>query len=88
MFIELFAEIYHVYAVRMEMDLNYYYGNCTTLEAQSKVKHNFIQLLNGTFFKEVCHSKFKDRCKAYNVEVSCSGVGLVPCKRKSSEGMA
>jgi len=66
------------------MDLNYYYGNCTTPEVQAQIKQNFMQLLNETFFNEVCHSALKDKCKAENVEVKCSGVGLVPSKRKRS----
>ena len=70
------------------MDLNYYYGNCSTSEVQSQIKHNFIQLLNETFFKEACHSIFKDKCKAENLKVTCSGFGLIPSERKRPGGMA
>jgi len=71
----------------MAMDLHYYHGDCTKPEAKSQIKQNFIQLLNETFFKEVCHSALKDKCKAENMKVTCSGIGFVSSERKQSGGM-
>ena len=69
------------------MDLHYYHGDCTKPEAMSQIKQNFIQLLNETFFKVVCHSALKDKCKAENVKVTCSRIDFVPSERKQSGGM-
>ena len=70
------------------MDLHYYYGDCTTPEAQAQIKQNFIQLLNESFFKEVCQDPaLKDKCKAENVKVTCSAVASVGSRRKRGAGM-
>jgi len=70
------------------MDLHYYYGDCTTPEAQAQIKQNFIQLLNESFFKEVCQDPaFKDKCKAENVKVTCAAVDSVISRRRRAEGM-
>lgn len=69
------------------MDLHYYHGDCTKPEAKSQIKQKFIQLLNETFFKEVCHSELKDKCKAENLKVTCSRIDFVPSERKQSGGM-
>ena len=70
-----FVEVYRPNDVRMAMDLHYYYGDCTTPEAQAQIKQNFIQLLNESYFNQVCQDPaLKDKCKAENVEVTCSSV--------------
>ena len=70
------------------MDLYYYYGDCTTPEAQAQIKQNFIQLLNDSKpFKMACHDPvFKDKCSAKNVEVTCSWVDPVASRRRRSVG--
>ena len=83
-----FVEVYRPNDVRMAMDLHYYYGDCTTPGAQAQIKHNFIQLLNESFFKEVCQDPaLKDKCKADNVKVTCDAVDSVISRRKRSAGM-
>jgi len=73
----------------MAMDLHYYYGDCNTPEAQAQIKQNFIQLLNESFFKEVCQDPaLKDKCKAKNVKVTCAAVDFVISRRRRSAGMA
>lgn len=72
----------------MAMDLHYYYGNCNSAGAQAQIKQNFIQMLNASFFKEVCQDPaFKEKCKAENVKVTCSAVASVVSRRKRSLGM-
>ncbi|XP_078343207.1 uncharacterized protein LOC144628957 isoform X2 [Oculina patagonica] len=79
------SKVYHANAVRMAMDLHYYYGDCTTPEAQAQIKQNFIQILNESFFNEVCQDPvLKDKCKAENVKVTCSVVVSVTSRRKRS----
>ena len=71
------------------MNLHYYYGDCTTPGAQAQIKNNFIQLLNESFFKEVCQDPaLKDNCKADNVKVTCDAVDSVISRRRRSAGMA
>ena len=73
----------------MAMNLHYYYGDCATPEAQTQIKHNFIQLLNESFFKEACQDPaLKDKCKADNVKVTCAAVDFVTSRRRRSPGMA
>ena len=85
---ETFAEKYNANDVRMAMDLHYYYGDCTTPEAQAQIKQNFIQILNESLFKQVCQDPvFKDKCKADNVKVTCSVVVSVTSRRKRAAGM-
>lgn len=82
-----FAEVYHPNDVRMAMDLHYYYGDCTTPEAQAQIKQNFIQLLNESFFNQVCQDPaLKDKCSAKNVEVTCSWEVSVASRRRRSVG--
>ena len=72
----------------MAMDLYYYYGDCTTPEAQAQIKQNFIQLLNESHFKEVCQNPaLKDKCKAENVKVTCAAIDSVISRRRRSAGM-
>ena len=83
------VEVYSPNDVRMAMDLHYYYGDCTTPEAQAQIKQNFIQILNESSFNEGCQDPaLKDRCKAENVKVTCSVIFDVISRRKRAEGMA
>ncbi len=67
--------MYRADTPRMAMDLHYYYGDCTTPEAQARIKQNFIQTLNESLFKEACQDPlYKDKCKAENVKDKCSVV--------------
>ena len=82
-----FAEVFHPNDVRMAMDLHYYYGDCTTPEAQAQIKQNFILLLNESFFSQVCQDPaLKDKCNAKNVDVTCSSVVSVTSRRRRSVG--
>jgi len=84
-----FVEVYSPNDVRMAVELHYYYGDCTTPQAQAQIKQNFIQLLNESFFKEVCQDPaLKEKCKAENVKVTCGSVDFAVSRRKRSEGMA
>jgi len=81
-----FVEKYSPNDVRMAMDLHYYYGDCTTPEAQAQIKQNFIQLLNESYFNQVCQDPaLKDKCKAENVEVTCSSVVSARSKRSAGK---
>ena len=69
------------------MDLHYYYGDCTTPEAQAQIRQNFIQILNESLFNEVCRGPaFQDKCKAENVQVTCSLVHTVSGRRRREAG--
>ena len=81
------AEVYRPNDVRMAMDLHYYYGDCTTPEAQAQIKQNFIQLLNESLFNQVCQDPaLKDKCNAKNIKVTCSSVASVARRRRRSVG--
>ena len=70
------------------MDLHYYYGDCNTPEAQAQIKQNFIQIMNESFFKELCQDPaLKNKCKAENVKVTCSVTVSVNSRRKRATGM-
>jgi len=52
--------------------LHFFSGNCSDPDVQRQIKEQFIQLLNGSMFKEVCQADtLRDRCKADNVKVTC-----------------
>ncbi|XP_022794659.1 sushi, von Willebrand factor type A, EGF and pentraxin domain-containing protein 1-like [Stylophora pistillata] len=69
------SKIYGPNNVRMAMYLHYYNGDCSTPEAQMEIKQNFIKILNGSIFKEVCQDpSLKDKCKVDNVKVTCAVV--------------
>ena len=69
----------------MEMDLYYFDGDCRTPEAQAQIRENFIRILNGTSFQEMCEDpELRDRCTAENVEVTCDEVTSRRRKRRSS----
>ena len=67
----------------MAMDLHYYYGDCTTPEAQAQIQQNFIKLLNESQFQDACRDpSLKDKCIAENVKVTCSLVDFAVSRRK------
>ena len=67
------------------MDLYYFNGNCSTPEAQAQIKQNFILILNGSLYKEVCTDPaIKDKCRVENVKVTCAMVDVAQRKRRSS----
>ena len=69
----------------MAMDLYYFDGDCSTPEAQTQIRENFIRILNGSVFEMICQDPaFRDRCTAENVEVSCGEVTSARRKRRSS----
>ena len=70
------------------MDLHYFNGDCTTPEAQAQIKQNFIEILNGSFYKEICNDPaMKDKCKAENVKVTCAMATSVVQRKKRSSGV-
>ena len=72
----------------MAMDLHYYRGDCTTPEAQAQIKQNFILILNGSAFNDICNDPvFKDKCKPENVKVTCSMVDSTAVRKKRSTGV-
>lgn len=72
----------------MAMDLYYYYGDCTTPDAQAQIRQNFIQILNESSFNAVCRdTALQDKCKADNVVVTCSLVDSVNVRRRREVGM-
>lgn len=71
----------------MAMDLHYYYGDCTTPEAQAQIQQNFIKLLNESQFQDACRDpSLKDKCIAENVKVTCSLVDSVTSRKKRAIG--
>lgn len=69
----------------MATDLHYYNGDCTTSQAQRQIKHNFIQMINGSRFWQSCQDPdFGNRCTAENVKVTCARVPAVVRKKRSS----
>ncbi|XP_067016111.1 uncharacterized protein [Acropora muricata] len=71
---------------RMAMDLYYFNGNCNTPEAQAQIKQNFILILNGSLYKEICTDPaIKDKCTVENVKVTCAMVDLATRKKRSSD---
>ena len=72
----------------MAMDLYYFNGDCTTPEAQAQIKQNFIQILNGSLYKEICTDpSIKDKCTAENVKVTCGLVSAAAKRKKRSLGV-
>ncbi|KAJ7360021.1 hypothetical protein OS493_019109 [Desmophyllum pertusum] len=77
------TKVYNPNEVRMAMDLHYYYGDCTTPEAQAQIQQNFIKLLNESQFQDACRDpSLKDKCIAENVKVTCSLVDSVTSRKK------
>ena len=66
------------------MDLYYFNGDCSTPEAQAQIKQNFIQILNGSLYKEICTDPaIKDKCRVENVKVTCAMVSDAKRKKRS-----
>ncbi|XP_068689881.1 uncharacterized protein [Montipora foliosa] len=79
------TRVYQPGQARMAMDLYYFNGNCGTPEAQAQIKQNFIQILNGSLYKEICSDPaIKDKCTAENVKVTCAMVSSVGKRKKRS----
>ena len=67
----------------MAIDLHYYYGDCSTPEAQAQIKQNFVKILIESGVTDECD----DKCKAENVVVTCSLVDSVNDRRRREAGM-
>lgn len=81
-------EGYQPSQTRMAMDLYYYNGDCRTPEAQAQIKENFIEILNGSLYKEICTDPgIKDKCIAENVKVTCALVSSDGQRKKRSSGV-
>lgn len=66
------------------MYLYYFNGDCSTPAAQAQIKQNFIQILNGSLYKEICTDPaMKDKCKVENVKVTCAMVKDTKRKKRS-----
>ena len=71
------------------MDLYYFKGDCNTPGAQAQTKQNFIQILNGSLYKEICTDPaIKDKCRAENVKVTCALVRSVVQRKKRLSGVS
>lgn len=71
----------------MAIDLHYYKGDCTTLQAQRQTKHNFIQMIKGSRLWQTCQDPvFGNRCTADNTKVTCARVPAVIKRKKRSSG--
>ena len=71
----------------MAMDLYYYNGDCTSPKAQAQIKQNFIKILVGSIYRQICQDDvYKDKCKADNVKVTCALVPSVTSRKKRSLG--
>lgn len=67
----------------MAMDLYYFDGDCSTPEAQAQIRENFIKILNGSKYNDICQDpEIKDRCTAENVVVTCGLVTDTSRRRK------
>lgn len=67
----------------MAMDLYYFDGDCSTPEAQAQIRENFIKILNGSKYNDICRDpEIKDRCTAENVVVTCGLVTDTSGRRK------
>ena len=59
-------------SMRKTNKLHFFSGDCSDPDVQRQIKEQFIQLLNASFFKEVCQADtLRDRCKANNAKVTC-----------------
>ncbi|XP_015761109.1 PREDICTED: sushi, von Willebrand factor type A, EGF and pentraxin domain-containing protein 1-like isoform X1 [Acropora digitifera] len=79
------TKVYQPSQARIAMDLHYFNGDCRTPEVQAQIKQNFIEVLNGSRYKEICTDPdLKDKCKAENVKVTCAMVDVATRKKRSS----
>ena len=77
--------MYQASEARMAIDLYYFDRDCSTAEAQAQIRENFIRILNGSHFKEMCQDPaLRDRCMAENVVVTCDDNTSAKRKRRSS----
>ena len=59
-------------SLRKTNSLHFFSGDCSDQDVQRQIKEQFIQMLNGSWFKDVCQADtLRDRCKADNVKVTC-----------------
>ena len=73
---------------RMAIGLYYFNGDCRTPEAQAQIKESFIEILNGSLYKEICTDPgMKDKCIAENVKVTCALVSSNGRRKKRSSGV-
>lgn len=71
----------------MAVDLHYYKGDCTTLQAQRQTKHNFIQMIKGSPLWQSCQDpELGNRCTTDNTKVTCARVPAVNGRKKRSSG--
>ena len=71
----------------MAINLHYYKGDCTTLQAQRQTKNNFIQMIKGSPHWQSCQDpEFGNRCTAENTKVTCARVPAVNGRKKRSSG--
>ena len=71
----------------MAVSLHYYNGDCSSPETQAQIQKNFIEILNGSLFNDICRDgAFQDKCKAENVKVTCSNVDPVRKRKKRASG--
>ena len=83
-----FVEVYRPGTARMEMHLHYFNGDCNSPETQAQIRQNFIKILNGSIFKDVCQDpSLKDKCKAENVKVTCAAVDFDINRKKRDAGI-
>lgn len=72
----------------MAMDLHYYNGDCSTPEAQAQIRQNFILILSGSVFNEICNDPvYKDKCAPENVQVTCAMVDDPASRKRRSTGV-
>lgn len=79
------SRVYRPNQVRMAIDLHYYKGDCTTLQAQRQTKHNFIQMIKGSPLWQSCQDpELGNRCTTDNTKVTCARVPAVNGRKKRS----
>ena len=82
---KIILESYQPGQARLAIDLYYFNGDCSTPKAQAQIKQNFILILNGSLYKEICTDPaIKDKCTVENVKVTCAMVDAATRKKRSS----
>lgn len=67
--------------------MHYYTGDCTTPEAQSQIKRQFIQTIRTSAVQMICSDAvYRDKCKAENVKVTCGLVETDVNRNRREEG--
>ena len=54
--------------MRLHSELYYFTSDCTSASAQTKIKENFLKILNGSAYQSVC---IINKCNVDNVKVFC-----------------